>query len=231
MLLKLCQDLRKRGEAARSRLAFEGRGLLCGGMPDIPALNRKPWPMRRVIIAVVIFIVPYTWITFHFRKPNPAHLPYEDNKEQANVNRLLAEGYQRWRVEALLVRGEAGFMGVETGAAREGFPVRLEDTLVERPPMARRIVGLEAPAVLEAGEPWRLRFGIEHEDARVGVVGAEFFWRGSEVVVVPRLGRTGAAEREGRVELTLPAGRLPTGELRVHLVAEEGTRTWLMHVH
>ena len=41
--------------------------------PSNNPLVRKPWPMKWIIVAILVTIIPYTWITLAFRKPNPAH--------------------------------------------------------------------------------------------------------------------------------------------------------------
>ena len=53
---------------------------------------RQPWPMKWIVLAIVLFLVPYTFITLHFRKPGPGYLPYQDSKQRATLAKV---GYQR----------------------------------------------------------------------------------------------------------------------------------------
>src|SRR5262245_25725972 len=81
------------------------RGSTCQAPPSSLSLDpfpmsaarnqRQPWPMKWVVVAILLLIVPYTIITLKYRKAGPAYEPYEDLKNRANVSRLLAAGYQR----------------------------------------------------------------------------------------------------------------------------------------
>ena len=51
--------------------------------------------MKWVIIVIIAVLVPYTYLTLHYRKPGPAYRPYQDAQDRANVVRLLDAGYRR----------------------------------------------------------------------------------------------------------------------------------------
>src|SRR5438105_3708911 len=57
--------------------------------------HHEPWPMKWIALAILLFIVPYTYLTLHFRKPGKAFEPYADLSKRANTARLLSAGYQR----------------------------------------------------------------------------------------------------------------------------------------
>ena len=58
--------------------------------------------MKWIVLAIVVSLVLYTYLTLHFRKAGPAFRPYADIKDHANTVRLLDAGYQRITVEAEL---------------------------------------------------------------------------------------------------------------------------------
>src|ERR1017187_9050714 len=55
--------------------------------PMPAARSKKPWPMKWILLGVILFIVPYTYINLHFRKPGPGFLPYDDMREREHLGR------------------------------------------------------------------------------------------------------------------------------------------------
>ena len=51
--------------------------------------------MKWIVLAILLSLGAYTWLTLHYRKVNPAFAPYGDMKDRANTHRLLAAGFQR----------------------------------------------------------------------------------------------------------------------------------------
>ena len=103
--------------------------------------NSKPWPMKWVVLAIVLGLAGYTYLTLRYRKPGPAYRPYQDTVNRVTVGRLLSSGYQRI---ALAVDRPAdpqrksvilgGFASATT--ARSGLPPELDRALVEKPLLA-----------------------------------------------------------------------------------------------
>jgi hypothetical protein len=60
-------------------------------MPAAPN-ERKLWPMKWIVVAIVAVIVPYTFLTLRYRRPGKAFEPYADMKDRANTMRLLSAG-------------------------------------------------------------------------------------------------------------------------------------------
>src|SRR5690349_2827030 len=119
-------------------------------MPD----NRQPWPMKWIVLAIVLLIVPYTIMTLHYRKAGPAFQPYEDLKNRANVSRLLAAGYQR----IPLVAQRPADSGRATGGATilpapAGLPEDLKSTLVEPISLPMEITAVTAAPSTRVAEP------------------------------------------------------------------------------
>ncbi len=51
--------------------------------------------MKWIILALLVVIVPYTFLRWHYRKPGKMFEPYHDIRDRANTARLLAAGFQR----------------------------------------------------------------------------------------------------------------------------------------
>src|SRR5215213_7515076 len=65
-----------------------------------PRADRRPWPMKWIVLAIVVVIVPYTYLTLRYRRPEKAFQPYADLKDRANTRRLLSSGFQRITLHA-----------------------------------------------------------------------------------------------------------------------------------
>lgn len=201
---------------------------------------RKPWPMRWVVIAIIACIVPYTYVTIKYRKPQKAFEPYADMKDQANVNRLLAAGYKR-----VILRAERPFpdlpaADITLGSAAvpapapAGLPEELAKTLIDAPRLPRGYQHLIAPAELAAATPGRLQFTAQLEGNREQLGGAELYRRDGSVVIVPLFepapGDLQARSTESTVLLEIPPGALPAGRYEVTLVGARDSLSWTVLV-
>ncbi len=199
--------------------------------------SRKPWPLRWIVLTILVVIVPYTYVNLKFRKPNKAFEPYADMKNQANVNRLLDAGYRRVSLPA-----EAPAPGESTEAptgpaaalvpAPGGLPAPLGETLVELPRLPAGYRDVVAPAEIAAGASAALRFTVVPgtDAARVG--GAELFLRDGAVVIVPVFtGPSGPAAAGGQVvQLTLPPSLLAPGTHVFTLAGANDSARWTVLV-
>jgi hypothetical protein len=206
-------------------------------MPD--PLNRKPWPMKWVILAIIACVIPYTWITLAYRKPNPAFQPYEDSKQRANVMRLLEAGYQRLSVSVTrpadpqdLVRGMAALADVTP--ATGGLTPSLTETLVEVPQLPVSFSSVSAPRETASLLPYPIVFTCVLGDQKHQLGGAQVFVREQDVVIVPGFEpldeELTARTKESPVLLTLPAGALKSGRYTVLLAGKDESRQWTVEV-
>src|SRR6185436_2664308 len=93
-----------------------------------------PWPMKWVVLVIVVCITAYTILTLRFRKEGPAFRPYEDLQKRANVARLLSAGYQRIAVTAERPAETSRAPGGATvSTVPGGIPAELRATLVIAP--------------------------------------------------------------------------------------------------
>ena len=102
--------------------------------------DRQPWPMKWIALAILLVIVPYTFLTLHYRKQGPAFRPYEDMKNRAGVIRLLSAGFQRIPLAAQRPADPTGATAAATFMAPGGLPAELAATLVEPPLLPAEIL-------------------------------------------------------------------------------------------
>ena len=198
--------------------------------------------MRWIVASILLFIVPYTYVNLHFRKPNKVFEPYADMKEQANVRRLLDAGYTRVAVRAerpypplsakqLLPEGASA---ATTTPSSGGLPDPLGKTLVEPPRLPSGYANLVAPAELPAQTAARLQFTARIDNDHEQLAGAEVYIREDTVVIVPTFepvpGALQARAKEGDVLLTLPAGLLAPGRHTVTLAGARDSLSWTVMV-
>lgn len=184
-------------------------------VPSAP--SRKPWPMRWIVLTILVVIVPYTFVNLKFRKPNKAFEPYADMMNQANVNRLLDAGYRRVTLPAATPSPDFPAPGDTAAAlapASGGLPSELGETLVQAPRLPVSYRDVTAPAQLAIGESATLRFTVALDTDRERIGGADLFLRDQTVVIVPTFVGTASstsAAREQIVQITLPAALLAPG--------------------
>lgn len=197
---------------------------------------RKPWPMRWIVAAILLFIVPYTYVNLKFRKPGKAFEPYADMKAEANVNRLLDAGYRRVAVRAErpfpaltpaeITRGPAAVAATMPG----GLPAELAATLVDPPRLPGAYRDLIAPGESPVLLPARLQFTARLESDREQLAGAEIYVRENELVIVPSFEPVPeglqARSAESTILLTLPAGLLAPGRHALTLVGARESLRW-----
>lgn len=191
--------------------------------------------MKWIVLAIVVLIVPYTYLTLHYRKDAPAFQPYEDLKNRANVSRLLSAGYQRIPLTATRpADAPRHAVGASVLPAPGGVPDDLRTTLVEPPLLATTIVDVKAAAQTAANEPYAIHLTCTLPDDKQQLRGAELYVRGDTLVLMPTFEpvTTGLAtrSRETAVLLTVPAGALKPGAYHVTLVGERASRGWPLEV-
>src|SRR3954465_12627511 len=102
--------------------------------------DRQPWPMKWIVVAILLVIVPYTIITLKYRKPGKAFEPYQDMKDRTNTARLLSAGYQPLPVPAQRPADRmTPITSATIGTASGGLPSGLKATLVAAPALPNEI--------------------------------------------------------------------------------------------
>jgi hypothetical protein len=208
--------------------------------PAMPPPERKPWPMKWVVAAILLFIAVYTPVTLLYRKPGKAFEPYQDTKDRANTGRLLNAGYQRValgfaRPTDPARTGAAGGGAAAISSSLGGLPEGLAAALVDAPVRPVSIDSVTAAASAPAGQPYLIQFTATLADIKQQPAGGLLYRRGQELVVVPTTetltGTLLARDAAPVVLLSVPAGSLPAGAYRVTLAGSRTARTWALQVH
>jgi len=195
--------------------------------------------MKWVVLAIVLGLAGYTYLTLRYRKLGPAYRPYQDTVNRVTVSRLLSSGYQRI---ALAVERPAdpqrtsvvlgGFATATT--ARSGLPPELDRALVEKPLLAETITSVTAGAEVSAVQPYRIQFSATLADRKHVISEAHLFRQDDSLVILPVFekieGELQARWLETTVLLTVPGSALPPGRYTVTLVGARGSRTWSLLV-
>ncbi len=197
--------------------------------------QRQPWPMKWIVVVIVAVLVPYTYLTLHFRKPGPAFEPYHDLQDRANTLRLLSAGFQRVSLGAARPVDPARTTGAATLPAPGGVPSALRSTLVQSPLLPSEIISVAAAPSTSSGAPYSIYVTCALPDNKQQLSGAELYVRGDEIWITPNFEKlTGgllARSRETPVLLTVPAGALKPGRYQLTLLGQRSSRAWTLQVH
>jgi len=191
--------------------------------------------MKWVVLAIIVFIPLYTYLTLHFRRRDPVYEPYEEARDRATVDRLLAAGYRRVDLTAMRPTERLRpAMPARVADASGGLPAGLKTALVAAPLLPATVSQVAAASETGAAQPYFIDFTAGLPDETEELMDAQAYVRKGELVIVPNFERVSGAllvrSTETAVRLTVPAGVLAPGRYRVALVARRDTRTWELTV-
>ncbi len=204
--------------------------------PEDP-FNRKPWPMKWIIVTILVTIIPYTWITLAYRKPNPAHEPYQDNKDRAQVLRLLEHEFSRidLPVKLMVDPDVPPAETTDASAIAGGIPPLLSDLLIDKPPVPVDFPLVAAPSSALSGVPYVITVAFTQPDLDERVEETTLYRRHQELVLIidyqPTPDGLQARRKEVTAQITIPANTLQPGEYRATLVGDRESRRWTFVVH
>jgi hypothetical protein len=204
--------------------------------------SQKPWPMKWVVVAIVVFIGAYTFITVRYRKAGPAHQPFHDAKERETVARLREAGYTRIQASAERPADPARTRAIfsETGAevtdAPGGLPAELAETLLDKPKIPEGFASVVAPRGATAMLPYLVQYVCLLPDHKEVVGETRVYSKDNHVAIVTDFERIDgdllARTKESVVLLTLPPGTFKNGgTYEVTLVGRLGSKRWNVQVH
>lgn len=194
--------------------------------------------MKWVVLAIIVCVVPYTWITLAYRKPTPAYQPYEDGKERANVRRLLDAGYQRVYIAALppaaaqtAAAAALSGSGATPVDAPGGLTEELASTLVEPLPLPQSITSVSAASGFSKDQPYHLAFTCKTRRQKHPLSGAHLFIKEDTLVIVPAFVPPDVASNQKPTEeesavLSIPPSTFKHASYSVLLIAAEASRQW-----
>lgn len=193
--------------------------------------------MKWIVIGILACIVPYTWLTLAYRKAGPAHEPYQDNKDRAQVLRLLDNGFSRFELPlATLVDPMVTPDPIATTEPLPGgLPPLLRDVMIDPPVVPTRFAVVTAPTSALSGAPYDFTFtGIQpHHHAQP--TQAVLYLRQQEGVIVVAYAQTPGDLQTRKLQftarLTLPAHTLAPGTYQMTVVGAVESRRWTLEVH
>lgn len=197
----------------------------------------KPWPMRWIVLAILLTLVPYTWISLHYRKQARPFEPYNDLKQRANVHRLLAAGFNRIPLSADRP-ADAPLASPAAQAspmpAPAGIPAVLKDALVDVPNLPDAILSAKAAASASTLLPYVMELECSLSNLNLGLASSYLYLKGSDLCILTDFetfaGDLRSRSRNLALRLTAPAGSIPAGEYRVIASGARESVQWRLTV-
>ncbi len=187
--------------------------------------------MRWIVIGILLFVGPYTYLTLHYRKHAPAYLPYEDTVQRARAARA---GYQRIVASSQRL-ADPPRNGGGAGTAAGGLPGALRDALRKPVLLPESIRFVDAAASVDQGADYVVSFACTLADSRQQPAEAELYVKDDAIYIVPACehlaGDLVARTREAYIAVTVPHRSLPPGRYRVILVGTDASLAWPLQVH
>ena len=188
--------------------------------------------MKWIVIGIIACIVPYTWLTLAYRKEGPAHQPYQDNKDRAQVLRLLDSGFHRVELEiAILVDPPVPIPDrAPTEKLAGGLPPLLRDLLIDPPPMPSSLPIVTAPPSGLAGAPYPFNFACAQPHGGERPTTATLYRRDTELVVIvgydANHGELQSRRLDAFADVVIPAHTLDPGSYQITLLGSLESRRW-----
>lgn len=193
----------------------------------------KPWPMKWIVVVIVVFMVGYTAVNFYFRKPGKAYRPYQDAQDRATTARLLAAGWHKLPVDNRRPiekpSADEGSAAITRGAV--GLGLDLAPNFAEKPKLLDSIDRVTAPASVTRGEDYSLYFTASLADQKAQLGELTLFHRGNDLVLVPSTERLPGKElmsrwNDANFAATFSTAALPPGRYTARVVAQGPAATW-----
>lgn len=190
--------------------------------------------MKWIVIAILVVVLPYTFLRWHYRKPGKAFEPYHDMKDRANTMRLLSAGFQRVTLEATRPAEAHLAAAASATSAAGGLPEPLASSLLDAPLLPGDIMTVSAAPAVSALLAYPIEFTCGVPDHHQQLSGAELYVHESSLYIVPRFERLNggllARSRQTLVRVTVPAGVLKPGHYTVMLIGGASSRRWPLEV-
>ncbi|HEX2099065.1 MAG TPA: hypothetical protein VHF69_00290 [Candidatus Synoicihabitans sp.] len=198
----------------------------------------KPWPMKWIVVAILACIVPYTWISLHFRKEGPAFQPYQDTKAKAETLRLEEAGFTRVVLDVPRPADARSASDVGTHATITtipgGFPPVLSETLLDRPLVPDAVVGVRASANTRSDQPYVVAFTCTQPNDQEQIANVTLYVREGELILAPGFERVPgellSRDRETDATTIIPSGTLTPGSYQITLLGARQSVRWTVQV-
>lgn len=192
--------------------------------------------MKWIVLAILLIIVPYTFLTLRYRKPARAFEPYSDLKDRANTSRLIAAGFQRVTLTAQRPADPvAAVIAAPVSPAAGGLPAALRSSLLDQPRLPAEILTVAAAPNTTVAQPYSIQFSCSLPDDQQQLGGAQLYLREGEIYLVPNferlVGELLTRSRKNNVQLTVPAGALKPGTYHATILGQSASKAWTVQVH
>ena len=193
----------------------------------------KPWPMKWIVVAILVFVVGYTLVNLYFRKPGRGFRPYEDMNNRATTARLLAAGWQKMPVDERRPAEKPATDDTPAAVTRAavGLGADLADKFAEKPSLLASIDRVVAPAAVARGGNYTAYFTATLPTQKAQVGDVALYRKGSELVLIPStepLPGKGLMSRwdDSTYCITVATANLPAGRYQMRIVAKGPAAAW-----
>jgi hypothetical protein len=189
--------------------------------------------MKWIVVAIVVFVVGYTYVNLHYRKPGRAFRPYEDMNAQATTARLLAAGWHKLPVDTRRPVERPGSADVPAAITRgeAGLGADLAPRFAAPPDLAATIDRVVSPASVAHGEEYTAYFTASQADLQTQLGELALYHREHELVLVPTVEPLPGHDLRSRRNdssycAAFSTASLPPGRYRIRIVARGPAATW-----
>ncbi len=193
----------------------------------------KPWPMKWIVVAIIVFVIGYTAINLYFRKPGRAYRPYQDSQDRATVTRLLAAGWQKLPVDTRRPVEKASADEAPATPTRDylGIGPDLESKFAEKPKLLATIDKVVPPGSVAQGHDYSLYFTGSLSDLKAQVGELTLYRKGNELVLIPSIEPLPGTDLRSRWNdsnywVSFPTTNLPAGRYEMRIVAKGPALVW-----
>ena len=197
----------------------------------------KPWPMKWIVLAIVIFVVGYTAVNFFYRKKGPAYRPYQDAQDRATTARLLAAGWHKIPLETSRPLEKPDLDGTPAKITHElaGLGPDLESKFAEKPKLIATIDKVTAPGNVAHGANYEVYFTASLSKLTMQVGELTLYQHDHELVLIPSiepLPGKGLMSRwnDSTYYVRFPTTSLPPGRYTMRIVALAPAATWTFEI-
>ena len=197
----------------------------------------KPWPMKWIVVAIVVFAAGYTAVNFYFRKPGKAYRPYQDAQDRATTARLLAAGWHKLPVDSRRPVEKPSVDDTPAAVTRGavGLGLDLTPNFAEPPKLVDTIDRVVAPASVPHGADYSAYFTASVPSQKAQLGDLTLYRRGNDLVLIPSTEPLPGKALMNRWSdstycVNFSTAQLPPGRYSVRLVAKGPAAAWSLTV-
>ncbi len=205
--------------------------------PSSTPREPKPWPMRWVVLVIVVFIAFYSVIRVVYQKEEDPHEPFHE--AQIRGGHELREAGWEPLPNAYGLPGSATDMADSTGHASGSRQTAIDFEQIDRsdprvaewtdllPPLEQgeQLQRIDAPLSVAVAKPYTARLVWDApDDFRSPQL--LIFRRDRQILIVPRAPERFVPDEAGSTVLIIPPETLSAGEYEVFLSTESLVNRW-----